>query len=563
MHRIRIFSALVLLSLVCTVLPAAAEPGDAYRSLLAGEKSGRIYFALTDLDGDLNPELVEIRYNSDRSARIQVFTPGGAGAVQLGGTVSVQGFKGITMKKRADAGKNAALVMTIKSAAGGVSSVRKTTWTGSGVESDLDARTKGGTKTYYSGARSMTAAQYSVAWKQVTARYSRSLGSVAFVAYPAPLSGTALNDRISQAAAAFRKRETITKIRFRKSKVVMKAGKTLKLTTKTIPSNAIHDSLTWTSDKPEVATVAGGAVTAVAYGTATVRAQSRYGRSAEIKILVKSAAPVLNHTSVKVARGDTVQLTANVPVSWVSANKAVATVNQSGVVTGIAAGQKTTVSAVTPDGVKSSCTVTVTKATRQPVILDISEYNTVTDWPKLAQNVDLVIVRCGITKKSPGNKAFQDSKFVTNAKMLNKYGIPFGVYYYGRANTASFAAMEAKACYSYASSYNPRFYVYDAEESAINKASIEAFVAAMRQLGADRVGLYIAHNLYAKYGVNPKAADFIWIPRYGSNSGKPETAPLYPCDLWQYTSKGTIPGVSGRVDLSKLNGKKDLYDLIG
>jgi len=52
---------------------------------------------------------------------------------------------------------------------------------------------------------------------------------------------------------------------------------------------------------------------------------------------------------------------------------------------------------------------------------------------------------------------------------------------------------------------------------------------------------------------NPLTPDFIWIPRYNSNNGTlGPSLPNYPTDLWQYTSSGTIPGISGRVDLSVL-----------
>jgi len=49
--------------------------------------------------------------------------------------------------------------------------------------------------------------------------------------------------------------------------------------------------------------------------------------------------------------------------------------------------------------------------------------------------------------------------------------------------------------------------------------------------------------------------EFIWIPRYGSNSGKLEKAPAYPCDLHQYTSRGKVAGISGNVDANRVTGE--------
>ncbi|PFS07766.1 N-acetylmuramoyl-L-alanine amidase, partial [Bacillus cereus] len=45
--------------------------------------------------------------------------------------------------------------------------------------------------------------------------------------------------------------------------------------------------------------------------------------------------------------------------------------------------------------------------------------------------------------------------------------------------------------------------------------------------------------------------DFVWIPRYGGN------IPAYPCDIWQYTETGNVPGI-GKCDLNQLIGSKPL-----
>lgn len=40
--------------------------------------------------------------------------------------------------------------------------------------------------------------------------------------------------------------------------------------------------------------------------------------------------------------------------------------------------------------------------------------------------------------------------------------------------------------------------------------------------------------------------------------------PGYPCDLWQYTSAGSIPGIQGNVDMSAVTGTgKDLKWFLG
>jgi peptidoglycan hydrolase-like protein with peptidoglycan-binding domain len=72
------------------------------------------------------------------------------------------------------------------------------------------------------------------------------------------------------------------------------------------------------------------------------------------------------------------------------------------------------------------------------------------------------------------------------------------------------------------------------------------------------VAVYIGHHLYKSWALDYGRYAYVWIPRYGSNNGKPQTPPDYPCDIWQYTSKGNLPGISGDVDLDRLMGTKPL-----
>lgn len=102
----------------------------------------------------------------------------------------------------------------------------------------------------------------------------------------------------------------------------------------------------------------------------------------------------------------------------------------------------------------------------------------------------------------------------------------------------------------------PEFLVLDLEPGGVRardiRKEVSAYIAQLRALGVKRIGLYIAHHTYKTYNIDVTEADFVWIPRYGSNSGVPEKQPNHPCDLWQYTSNGTVAGVRGRVDLNKL-----------
>jgi GH25 family lysozyme M1 (1,4-beta-N-acetylmuramidase) len=58
--------------------------------------------------------------------------------------------------------------------------------------------------------------------------------------------------------------------------------------------------------------------------------------------------------------------------------------------------------------------------------------------------------------------------------------------------------------------------------------------------------------LYASLNLNVSRAGSVWLPTYGANDGTIPTdyKPGYPYDLWQYTSKGSIAGIAGNVDMN-------------
>lgn len=190
-------------------------------------------------------------------------------------------------------------------------------------------------------------------------------------------------------------------------------------------------------------------------------------------------------------------------------------------------------------------------------IIDISKWQGDIDFSKVKNAVEFVITRasCGSDK---------DARFDEYANEMKKYGIPFGVYCYSYAGTIEKAQDEAQKIVSYASKYNPLFYVMDAEEARLTNKTIEAFVRELRRLGVERIGCYVAHNHYKDYNYDSLRSlfNFTWIPRYGKNDGTIEgsTKPDYVCDIWQYSSTGKVPGITGNVDMNVITGQGKQLD---
>lgn len=182
-------------------------------------------------------------------------------------------------------------------------------------------------------------------------------------------------------------------------------------------------------------------------------------------------------------------------------------------------------------------------------IVDISKYQANVNYDKLIGDTALIILRAGYRGTAGG--IHEDEKFKTHGGELVKRGVRFGVYFYSIAKTVEQAREEARMFYSYAKDYNPLFWAMDTEKDSITTGAIVAFIDELRKLGAKKVGCYVANHLYNKYDYSSIAEqmDFTWIPRYGS------TKPVHKCDLWQYTSTGSVDGISGNVDLDKITGE--------
>lgn len=156
------------------------------------------------------------------------------------------------------------------------------------------------------------------------------------------------------------------------------ATATLSATVKDAQGNVMAgQTISWSSNSTGVATVnSAGVVTGVAAGSATITA-SCAGKSGTATVTVTSAPPptpvvttvTVSPPSASVVAGNTVTLSASVKdqqgnvmtgqaVNWSSNNTAAATVNSSGVVTGVAAGSATITA--TSSGKSGTSAITVT-----------------------------------------------------------------------------------------------------------------------------------------------------------------------------------------------------------
>lgn len=198
--------------------------------------------------------------------------------------------------------------------------------------------------------------------------------------------------------------------------------------------------------------------------------------------------------------------------------------------------------------------------------IDISEFNTITDWSKVKKNVDTVIIRMGYRGSESGKITF-DKKYKANRKACEDYKIPHGFYFFPTAITDAEAIEEAdwvtKQLKGTDAFVLPLFAdsekVFADSHGRADKLSKTARTRFLRvfcdrlQANGIPAGVYASTNWLNTQLDMSKLPFSVWVAQYAPRC-------TYSGDyiLWQYTSSGSVDGISGRVDMNVLhqNGAK-------
>lgn len=177
-------------------------------------------------------------------------------------------------------------------------------------------------------------------------------------------------------------------------------------------------------------------------------------------------------------------------------------------------------------------------------VIDVSHHNGTVDWESVkAAGIDGAIIRCGFGSDIASQ---DDEQWKRNADECTRLGIPFGVYLYSYATTNSMAKSEVEHVLRLIKGYKLSYPVYyDLEEDGTESGATERariFCEAIEAAGY-WAGVYANKNWWDNYltGLNEYTR---WVARYNSTLGMDNV------DMWQYTSGGSVPGISGRVDMN-------------
>ena len=190
-------------------------------------------------------------------------------------------------------------------------------------------------------------------------------------------------------------------------------------------------------------------------------------------------------------------------------------------------------------------------------LVDLSHWNGNVDLAKIKAAGWHVVLKCGDNNIS----GIVDPTFQSRAKKCEQLGIPYGVYWYARARNATQAKTEAQRCLNIIKGRKLSYPVYyDIEEASLGNFAgdtCKAFCTAIEKAGY-WAGIYSGDSYWQQHLIKRVGDKYTkWVARYGVNNGQPSYKPVTKkYDIWQYSSKGTVPGVSGKCDVN--NVYKDL-----
>ena len=188
--------------------------------------------------------------------------------------------------------------------------------------------------------------------------------------------------------------------------------------------------------------------------------------------------------------------------------------------------------------------------------IDVSKFQGSINWSQVkASGVDFAIIRVGYRGYGSG-ALVEDSQFRANIQGASSAGIPVGLYFYSQAVNEEEAVEEASMVLSLCGGYRLNYPIYyDTEHVAGGRANgisretrtacAVAFCETIRNAGYS-AGVYsYASWFYNSLSYANISKYSIWIAQYRDTLDF-----KYSYKIWQYSSKGRVPGISANVDMN-------------
>ena len=183
--------------------------------------------------------------------------------------------------------------------------------------------------------------------------------------------------------------------------------------------------------------------------------------------------------------------------------------------------------------------------------IDVSYHQGTINWSQVKPNIDFAILRCGYGD----NITSQDDKqWQANVSACEQLGIPYGVYLYSYAVDTAGAGREAQHALRLLEGHRPTLPVfYDLEDKTISNKCSNAQILEQARIFCDALqnagytpGVYANKYWWTTYLTSSAYDQWErWVAQYNTTctySGNH--------NYWQYTDAGSVPGISGNVDMN-------------
>lgn len=189
--------------------------------------------------------------------------------------------------------------------------------------------------------------------------------------------------------------------------------------------------------------------------------------------------------------------------------------------------------------------------------IDVSKWNKEIDWQQVKDaGVDYAILRLGYRGSSSG-ALVEDPYFSQNFINARMHQVKTGVYFFTQALTEAEAIEEASMVVEVLAHSPIEYPVFldvegsggraDGLDATQRTANIKAFCETIENAGY-KAGVYANKNWFTNKINTAELQDYtIWLAQY--NVSEPDYEGSY--HMWQYSSKGSIPGITGFVDMNQ------------
>ena len=172
-------------------------------------------------------------------------------------------------------------------------------------------------------------------------------------------------------------------------------------------------------------------------------------------------------------------------------------------------------------------------------IVDLSAWQEDVDWDALSKEFDGVILKIG-------QGTNMDSMFVEHVNNAVAHNMPYGVYYYNKAQSIEEAQAEAQQVDEWIKTWlngkNPQLGIWaDVEDERMLRGdateSAMTFVNYLWGIGYNYVGIYTSYNwlTYGNLNTNALKGVALWVAQYYHENSILKEQPDLICKIWQYT----------------------------